>query len=207
MVQRECGGRSTLSQNLSAAQICQWAKRGDGLAMRAVDREAYYLGLGLANLINLFVPDVIVLGGSVMRVRRFFLMAFASHSPRVCRFVPFEKDGTGSGFLGRGRQSHRWLRESGTIASGRESARLRDVPPRAAAFTRHLRLGLPVTGQSESVGSGREGGRRSLNHWKERQLMQEAAICSAWCSLLFFVISLLTNILGPIVPDIVSSFM
>jgi len=29
---------------------------------------------------------------------------------------------------------------------------------------------------------------------------------SAWCSLTFFVISLLTNILGPTVPDIISSF-
>src|SRR5260370_1282947 len=60
-------------QNSSAAQICQLAKRGDELAMRAVDREAYYLGLGVANLINLFVPDVIVLGGSVMKSAALFI--------------------------------------------------------------------------------------------------------------------------------------
>jgi glucokinase len=71
-------------KNLSAAQICPWAKRGDGLAMRAVDREAYYLGLGLANLINLFVPDVIVLGGSVMKSAPLFLDGISqSHSPRL----------------------------------------------------------------------------------------------------------------------------
>src|SRR5437870_1457222 len=53
--------------NISAEQICRLAQSGDELAARAVERESYYLGLGLANLINLFVPDVIVLGGSVMK--------------------------------------------------------------------------------------------------------------------------------------------
>src|SRR5712664_3982416 len=46
------------SQDLTAEQICHLAKCGDDLAMRAVGREAYYLGLGVANLINLFVPEM-----------------------------------------------------------------------------------------------------------------------------------------------------
>jgi predicted NBD/HSP70 family sugar kinase len=37
------------------------------LARRAIEREAYDLALGLANLINLFVPDMIDLGGSVRK--------------------------------------------------------------------------------------------------------------------------------------------
>ncbi len=78
-------------ENLSAAQICQLAKCGDGLATRAVEREAYYLGLGLANLVNLFVPDVIVLGGSMMNSAALFLDGVRKVISQGCRFVPCEK--------------------------------------------------------------------------------------------------------------------
>lgn len=78
-------------ENLSAAQICQLAKRGEELAMRAVGREAYYLGLGVANLINLFVPDVIVLGGSVMKSAALFLDDIRKVIRQGCRFVPYER--------------------------------------------------------------------------------------------------------------------
>jgi len=78
-------------KNLSAAQICQLAKQGEQLAMQAVEREAYYLGLGLANLINLFVPEVIVLGGSVMKSATLFLDGIRKVIRQGCRFVPYEK--------------------------------------------------------------------------------------------------------------------
>jgi len=78
-------------ENLSAAQVCQLAKCGDGLATRAAEREAYYLGLGLANLVNLFVPDVIVLGGSLMKSAALFLDGIRRVISQGCRFVPFEK--------------------------------------------------------------------------------------------------------------------
>src|SRR5215472_9873551 len=58
---------------LSAKEICALAARGDELARRTVEREAHYLGLGLANLVNIFCPEVIVLGGSVMRSAALFL--------------------------------------------------------------------------------------------------------------------------------------
>jgi glucokinase len=78
-------------QNVSAAQICQLAKQGEPLAVRAVEREAYYLGLGLANLINLFVPEVIVLGGSVMKSAALLLDGIRKVIRQGCRFVPHEK--------------------------------------------------------------------------------------------------------------------
>jgi glucokinase len=78
-------------ENLSAAQVCQLAKGGDELARRAVDREAYYLGLGLANLINLFVPEVIVLGGSMIKSAPLFLDGIRKVIRQGCRFVPHEK--------------------------------------------------------------------------------------------------------------------
>src|SRR6266849_7472902 len=78
-------------ENLTAKQICQLAQQGDDLARRAVEREGYYLGLGLANLINLFVPDAIVLGGSVMKSAALFLDGIRKVISQGCRFVPFEK--------------------------------------------------------------------------------------------------------------------
>jgi glucokinase len=49
------------------------------------------MGLGLANLINLFAPDVIVLSGSVMKSAALFLDGIRMVICRGCRFVPFEK--------------------------------------------------------------------------------------------------------------------
>ena len=39
---------------------------GDSLVKREVKREARYLGLGVANLLNLFSPQMVVLGGGVV---------------------------------------------------------------------------------------------------------------------------------------------
>jgi glucokinase len=77
--------------DLSAKQVCQLAQQGDELACRAVEREAHLLGLGLANLINLFVPDAIVLGGSVMKSAALFPGRIQKTISQGCRFVPFEK--------------------------------------------------------------------------------------------------------------------
>ena len=77
--------------NLTAKRICELAQQDDDLARQAVEREAYYLGLGLANLINLFTPDVIVLSGSVMKSAPLLLDGIRTVICRGCRFVPFEK--------------------------------------------------------------------------------------------------------------------
>src|ERR1051326_9207697 len=79
------------NKELSAAQISELARCGDELAKRAVEREILYLGLGVANLINLFVPDVIVFGGSMMKSADLFLDGIRKVIRRGCRFVPAEK--------------------------------------------------------------------------------------------------------------------
>ena len=76
---------------ITAKLICQLAQQRDELALQAVEREAYYLGLGLANLVNLFTPDAIVLGGSVMKSADLFLDGIRKVISKGCRFVPFEK--------------------------------------------------------------------------------------------------------------------
>lgn len=78
-------------RDLSAKRICELAAAGDDLAKRAVDREAYYLGLGLANLVTMFCPDAIVLGGSVMRSASLFLDRIREIIRQSCSLVPFEK--------------------------------------------------------------------------------------------------------------------
>lgn len=77
------------SEGLGAKEIFELARNGDALARWAVERETYYLGLGLANLIGLFVPEIIVLGGSVMKSVR--LKDLRAVIAQGCRFVPWEK--------------------------------------------------------------------------------------------------------------------
>jgi glucokinase len=77
--------------HLTAKRICELAREGDELACAAVDREARYLGLGLANLVTLYTPDAIVLGGSVMKSAVLFLEEIRKTIIRCCRFVPYEK--------------------------------------------------------------------------------------------------------------------
>jgi glucokinase len=74
--------------NLTAREICARAESGDQCAKRAVEREGYYLGLGLANLITLFAPDAIVLGGSVMKSAHLFLDRAREVIRQNCRLVP-----------------------------------------------------------------------------------------------------------------------
>jgi glucokinase len=76
---------------LTAKKICELAQQGDTWAKRAVERESRYLGLGLANLVSMFVPEVIVLGGSVMKSAVLFLEDIRKVIAASCRFVPYEK--------------------------------------------------------------------------------------------------------------------
>ena len=78
-------------ENLTAKRICELARAGDELSRQAVDREARYLGLGLANLVTMFTPDAIVLGGSLMKSAPLFLEKIRKTISRCCRFVPYEK--------------------------------------------------------------------------------------------------------------------
>jgi len=77
--------------NLSAREICARAQDSDDYARRAVEREAYYLGLGLANLITSFAPEIIVLGGSVMKSAHLFLDRMREAIRQNCRLVPAER--------------------------------------------------------------------------------------------------------------------
>ncbi len=76
---------------ITAKRIFELARHGDELALRAVEHEACCLGIGLANLINIFVPDAILLGGSLMKSADLLMDGVRSIVAKGCRFVPSEK--------------------------------------------------------------------------------------------------------------------
>ncbi|GAB4315180.1 MAG: N-acetylglucosamine repressor [Candidatus Sumerlaeia bacterium] len=51
---------------LTPADVFEAARDGDRFALNIVEEVGYYLGVGIANLINLMAPEVIVLGGTML---------------------------------------------------------------------------------------------------------------------------------------------
>jgi glucokinase len=109
---------------LTAKKICELACQGDEWATRAVDNESRYLAFGIANLVTMFVPEIIVLGGSVMKSAPLFLEEIRKTIVASCKLVPFEKTelalaslGEDSNLIGAARVwYHRFGGEGGTRA-------------------------------------------------------------------------------------------
>lgn len=60
-------------KNLTAKDIGEAAKQGDQLSIKALARSGYYLGLALANYLQIFNPSVVIFGGGVSQTGRFLL--------------------------------------------------------------------------------------------------------------------------------------
>lgn len=54
-------------KKIRALDVSHAAKKGDRLALEAFQRAGYYLGLGIGNLLNVLNPQIIVLGGGVLK--------------------------------------------------------------------------------------------------------------------------------------------
>lgn len=89
--QRQNHGLAAERDAVDARVICQRAEAGEALAQEAVIREGYYLGLGLANSITIYIPDVIVLGGGVMSAWPLFEGAVRAAIRQYCGLVPYER--------------------------------------------------------------------------------------------------------------------
>ena len=74
----------------TATAACEAAEGGDPQAIQAVAGEAKYLGLGIANLVSLYTPDIITLGGGVMQSRHLFWEKIEQTVRENCGLVPFE---------------------------------------------------------------------------------------------------------------------
>ncbi len=64
---------SSLTRTLTPESICRAAEKGDGLACETVARVARYLGVAIANIINVISPDVIAIGGGIAAAGRVLL--------------------------------------------------------------------------------------------------------------------------------------
>lgn len=69
------GGKTILTElaegdarNITAQTVAAAAQQGDPIAVSVVSRAAEYLGVGMVNLVNIFNPDVIVVGGGMARM-------------------------------------------------------------------------------------------------------------------------------------------
>jgi glucokinase len=54
--------------DVTAEQVGQAARRGDPLALAVIDRTAGYLGVGMVNAVNIFNPEVLVIGGGMVEL-------------------------------------------------------------------------------------------------------------------------------------------
>jgi glucokinase len=52
-------------EGVTAEQVGEAARRGDPLALTVLARTAYYLGIGMVNAVNIFNPEVVVIGGGL----------------------------------------------------------------------------------------------------------------------------------------------
>ncbi len=73
---------------LGARGVCELARQGDARAQLEIEREGHYLGVGIANLVTLFAPEVIALSGSVMNHADLFMPTIRAVVLRSCGLVP-----------------------------------------------------------------------------------------------------------------------
>jgi glucokinase len=66
------GAKSSLSEmvngdieKITAAQVGEAARSGDPLACDILSRAAYYLGIGMVNSVNIFNPEMVIIGGGM----------------------------------------------------------------------------------------------------------------------------------------------
>jgi glucokinase len=87
---------------ITAQTVYEAAAAGDELALEVVNDTAKYLGVGVANLLNVFNPEVVVVcGGVTLAGDHLFIplrreVARRAFKPAVtaCRIVPGELKGT-----------------------------------------------------------------------------------------------------------------
>jgi glucokinase len=94
-------------ENITAKEVSTAAHNGDVLAKKVVLEAATYLGIGVANVVNIFNPDVIIIGGSVSKmgellfepVRQQILKRSFRLPTQAARIVP-SKLGDDAGLIG-----------------------------------------------------------------------------------------------------------
>jgi glucokinase len=93
--------------SITPADIARAASEGDSVAIETMEETAYYIGIGVANAINLLNPEMVIVGGGIAQagevlwnplLRTVHSLAL-TQSARVCRVVPAEL-GDDAGVMG-----------------------------------------------------------------------------------------------------------
>jgi glucokinase len=58
---------------ITAETVAEAAKCGDTVACEVINRAAYYLGIGIANVVNIFNPEMVIIGGGVSKMGELLL--------------------------------------------------------------------------------------------------------------------------------------
>ncbi|MGQ9573146.1 MAG: ROK family protein [Dehalococcoidia bacterium] len=58
---------------VTGEMVCRAAEEGDGPSRDIIERAGHYLGIGLANLVNIFNPEIIVIGGGMAKAGELLL--------------------------------------------------------------------------------------------------------------------------------------
>jgi glucokinase len=61
-------GHMASGGELTGEMVGEAAEAGDSVALEAVRRAAHYLGIGVLNLIHIFDPEMVILGGGVTKL-------------------------------------------------------------------------------------------------------------------------------------------
>ena len=64
LILEHAGGRI---EDITAKSVFEAAKKNDPAAQAIVKKTGFYLGAGIANIINLFNPEVVIIGGGVSK--------------------------------------------------------------------------------------------------------------------------------------------
>ena len=91
----------------TAVGVAAAARRGDALAQDVLRQTSYYLGIGLVNLVHIFNPELIILGGGASQIgepligpARQYLLAHAFEVPARAVRIVMAQLGQDSGTLG-----------------------------------------------------------------------------------------------------------
>jgi glucokinase-like ROK family protein len=75
-------------ESVTIQQVIQAALQGDALAAEVIREAAHYLGLGIADIVNLFNPSLVIIGGEMLEAGELYLEAVREETRRRSLSIP-----------------------------------------------------------------------------------------------------------------------
>lgn len=72
------------TERINGEMIFEAHKQGDEVAVKVVDEYEEYLSIGIANLINIFRPEIVILGGGVSAQKQYLTDALQAKVNQMC---------------------------------------------------------------------------------------------------------------------------